>query len=416
MIFYKQNFLKNELSKLEKDGLLSTEQKERIFAHYQIPLAETKASSSLLTALAAVLFSLSLITLIGYNWEQIPAFIRTALLLLVLFGTQIALYLVKDKSALWSEFLGILSNFVLLANLALLSQIYHLGDDTASSFLSVAFVSLLMAFVLKSGAVFWQAYIFAAIAFYINADNEIFTHSFVLFILCGFILQAQNGSKALAFVNFFALFAYLYFAPWFFNAYYDPFSKLFVYLAFPFSLLFLAFNAQSYKPYALFICAWVLVILLNLYALPKPITPMLTNENFSLTAFLILLAFLAPALLNLAFKRYFLGVLGVLFWLESYGFLSFSLYQFFRYDYESTVYTTFAQIFYSFLTLIFGVYLIKEKHIVLGILALCALVIVRYIHLLGDYIGASIIFAIFGLVLLIIARKKQKAQGMQNEA
>ena len=64
--------------------------------------------------------------------------------------------------------------------------------------------------------------------------------------------------------------------------------------------------------------------------------------------------------------------------------------------------------------LIFGVYLIKEKCVVLGILTICALVVVRYIHLLGDYIGASIIFAIFGCILLIIARKKQK--GVQNEA
>ena len=408
MIFYKQNFLKNELNKLEKDGLLSAEQKERIFAHYQISPAETKANSTLFVVFAAILFSFSLITLIGYNWEQIPAAVRTALLLSVLLCAQITLYLCKDKSQIWSEFLGILSNFILLANLALLSQIYHLGNDTAGAFLGVAFVSLLVAFALKSGFVFWQAYIFAAIAFWINADDEIFTHSFALFVLCGFILQAQNGSKALAFMNFFALFAYLYFAPWFFNALYAPFSRLFVHLALPFSLLFLAFNAQSYKTYALFTCALTFIIFLNLYASPAIIAPMTFNRDFSLIAFLVMLAFLAPALLNLAFKRYFLGVLGVLFWLETYGFLSFALYQFVKYDYESTLYNTFAQIFYSFLTLIFGVYLIKEKCAVLGILTLCALIVVRYIHLLGDYIGASIIFAIFGVVLLIIARKKQK--------
>ena len=99
----------------------------------------------MLVLLAAILFSLSLIALVGYNWEQIPAFIRTTLLLSTLLCTQIALYLCKDKSRIWSEFVGILSNFVLLANLALLSQIYHLGDDTASAFLGVAFVSLLVA-------------------------------------------------------------------------------------------------------------------------------------------------------------------------------------------------------------------------------------------------------------------------------
>lgn|GEM_PF-3212414 len=416
MIFYKQNFLKSELNKLEKDGLLNAEQKERIFAYYQISPTQTKANSPLLVVLAAVLFSLSLITLVGYNWEQIPAFIRTTLLLSTLLCAQIALYLCKDKSRIWSEFVGILSNFVLLANVALLSQIYHLGDDTANAFLGVAFVSLLVAFALKSGFVFWQAYIFAIIAFCINADDEIFTHSFAIFVLCGFILQTQNGSKALAFVNFFALLAYLYFdfAPWLFNAVYAPFSRLFPCFAFPFSLLFLAFNAQSYKPYALFTCALMLIVLLNLYASPDFIAPTLIGMNFSFIEILVLFAFLVPALLNLAFKRYFLGILGVLFWLEIYGFLNFAPYRLFGYGYESTLYHIFAQIFYSFLTLIFGVYLIKEKFVLLGILTLCALVVARYIHLLGDYIGASIIFAIFGCILLIIARKKQK--GVQNEA
>ena len=403
MIFYKQNLLKNELSKLEKDGLLSAEQKERIFAHYQISPTETKASSPLLVVFAAVLFSLSLITLVGYNWEQIPAFIRTTLLLCVLLTCQITLYLLKDTNRIWTEFLGILSNFILLTNLALLSQIYHLGNDTAGAFLGVAFVSLLVAFALKSGFVFWQAYIFSAIAFGINADDEIFTHSFGLFVLCGFVLQALNGSKFLSFVNFFALLFYLYFAPWGFNALYSPFSTLFCHLAFALSLLFLAFNAQSYKAYALFTCALVLIVLLNLYALPD----IIFDRDFSFTAFLSMFVFLVPALLNLAFKRYFLGVLGVLFWLEICSFLSFA---FLKIGTSDEFYSIFAQIFYSFLTLIFGIYLIKEKRVVLGITTLCALVIIRYINLLGDYIGASIIFAVFGAILLIVARKKGGAK------
>lgn len=409
MIFYKQNFLKDELSKLQNAGLLSKDQKEKIFAYYNFA---PKWDSSLLIVFAAVLFSLSLLTLIGYNWEQIPAFIRTALLLITLLCAQIALYIVKDKSRVWTEFLGILNNFILLANLALLSQIYHLGNDTAMAFLSVAFVSLFVSLVLKSGFVFWQAYLFAIIAFYINASDEIFTYSFIVFVLCGFILQIQNASKALSFVNFFALLFYLYFAPWLFDGLYNPFSINFCLLAMPFSLLFLAFNA--YKPYALFSCAFVFIVFINVYANDHRLFIFTTNVDLHLKVILIWLVFLIPALLNLAFKHYFLGILGVLFWLEAYGFLNLI---FFQVDIlrDDELYNIFAQIFYSFLTLIFGAYLIKGGHIVLGILTLCALVIVRYVNLLGDYIGASVIFAIFGCILLIIARKKRKKE-VQNEA
>ena len=139
MIPYKQKFLKDEIENLTKDGFLSEVQKEKIFAHYGFD--KQKATSSLLFVLSAVLFALSLLTLIGYNWEQIPAFIRTALLLAILLATQIALYFSQNKGKIYCESLGIFSNFVLLANLALLSQIYHLGDDSASALLGVAFVT-----------------------------------------------------------------------------------------------------------------------------------------------------------------------------------------------------------------------------------------------------------------------------------
>lgn len=352
--------------------------------------------------LSAVLFALSLLTLISYNWEQIPIFIRTALLLGTLLATQIALYFAQNKGKIYVVSLGIFSNFVLLANLALLSQIYHLGDDSASAFLGVAFVSLLMSFALKSGVIFYQSYIFASIAFFINATDDIFTHLFGVFIVFGFALQIFNGSKILAFFNFFALLFYLNFGIFGFNL---PLKMVFVF-AMPFSLLFLALNADDYKTYALFTCACVLLYFINAFAYKD--VRVLEILHYSLIEYLIIIAFLIPALANLVQKCFVLGILGVLFWIESHRIFALLFYDTYM-NFATDSYILFAQVFYSLLTLIFGIYLIKNDYKILGILTIFAPIIIRYINLLGDYIGASIIFAIFGAVVLFIARKRQKS-------
>lgn len=409
MIFYKQNFLKNEILNLEKRELISPAQKDEIFAHYGFE--SQKNSSPLLFILAFVLFSLSIITLIGYNWEEIPALIRTALLLTALLAVQIALYLAQGKRRIYSESIAVLANFVLLGNIALLSQIYHLGDNSAMALLSVAFVSLFMAFVLKSGVIFWQAYIFSAIAFFDNVSGEVFTHLFGVFIALGFILHAINSSKFLACFNFFALLLYVYFAPWgfsFFGGVIFENITIFGTMAFSISLLFLAINAKSYKIYALFVCAFVLLIRSATWYYDLHFVGLIEilSHNFSLYFSLLRLlwwlAFLVPAVLAFRFRRYFYAMLGVLFWCEQFGVFNylFSLAHF------SEIYWFFAVAFYSVLMLVFSVYLIKMGHKILGVLSLAALIVVRYFDLLGDYIGASIIFAVFGLILLFMARKR----------
>ena len=410
MIFYKQRFLKSEISSLEKRGFISPAQKDEIFAHYGF--SHQKSSSSLLFILAFVLFSLSIITLIGYNWEQIPAFIRTALLLGTLLCTQIALYLAQGKRRIYSESIAVLANSVLLGNIALLSQIYHLGDNSAMALLSVAFVSLLMAFVLRSGIVFWQAYIFSLLAFFLNITNGIFTHSFGVFIALGFILQTINGSKFLAFFNFFALLLHIYYAPFGLTWFSGDIRNIieFSVVAFYLSLLFLVINAKSYKIYALFICALVLLLRTSSLYYDLYFNSLMEvliynfSLHFSLPHLLWWLVFLVPVLLAFIFKRYFWAVLGVLFWCEQFGAFNylFSLAHF------REIYWLFIAVFYSVMVLVFSAYLIKMGHKILGILLLIALIAVRYFDLIGDYIGASIVFAIFGLVLLFMARKRLK--------
>lgn len=401
MIFYKQNFLKKELSSLYEKGLLNEEQKDKIFVHYNF----TQKSNSLLFAvLAGFLFSLSLITFAGFNWERIPAILRTTSLLSLLLLCQIALYYFKDKNQALKEVLGVVSNFILLANLALLSQIYHLGDDTALAILSTAFVSMLFALILQSYFVFIQAYFFAILAFGVNLNNEITMTSFIIFIILGFIVQMIKESKILAFVNFFSLCAYL---SCIIGANFE--FETFFYTIAPFlSFFFLACNARSYQIYALLMC--VVVFLTTSFLSAKIFffydIDKITMNRFSFIAFLAV--FFVPTLLSLLNKRYFLAFLSFCFYFVSCGFLARIIF----FVFDGVSYPLVERIYYSFLSLILSIYLIKNNYKILGILTLFALVIIRYVELLGDYIGASILFALFGFILLLMALKKRS----KNEA
>lgn len=400
VIFFKQNFLKKELSKLYEKGLLSKEQKEKIFTHYHF----TQSSNSLLFAiLAAILFSLSLITLMGFNWEKIPAILRTVLLLSLLLASQITLFCCKDKSKVLAEILGVVSNFILLANLALLSQIYHLGDDTPLMLLSVAFVSLLSAFVLRSYFVFMQAYFLAVLAFGVNLDSDIFTYPFGIFIALGFILQTINAYKLLAFANFTFLCLY-------FSSLCGKLQFTMLFTAPLLSFFLLALNAKSYRFYALLVCAAVFLSYASFGDFMQPYYIVSSIFSFLIQkVFLFIFCFLSLFLFLLK-KRLFLAFLALAFYFESFGFLT-EILHFFTAEIKEVNFKIIIQIYYSFLSLILSVYFIKNNEKILGILTLFVLVIIRYVELLGDYIGASILFALFGLILLFVAQK-----GVENES
>ena len=161
----KKLFLKAEISKLADKGLISKNQEQEILKTYQLD----EDGFSYLTIFGFIFIGFSCLALIAYNWEEIPNAFKTLLLLMALFGTQFCIFYYKTLKIGF----GILSGFVLLANLALLSQIYHLGDDTALAFLSVGCALLVLSFALKSSAIFLQSYLFASVYYFMNLPNAI---------------------------------------------------------------------------------------------------------------------------------------------------------------------------------------------------------------------------------------------------
>ena len=378
MFFNKKSFLKSEITRLANEGLISKAQEKEILNFYSL---DKGSDFPFLVVFAFIFIGLSLLTLVAYNWEQIPNIVKTLLLLATLFATHLGIF--YSNNPLFKQSFGILSGFVLLANIALLSQIYHLGEDTTSAFLSVGCVVLALAFALKSSTIFLVGYLFTSVWYVLNLVEYYHSMSlFICIIALGIIVQSGilfplslNAKKILALPNFIFLGLYLC----------EIREESLNLSAFAWlSLIILGFHFKSYKIYAYF--ALALILIASSY---YPLEDLFLIPSFSL---LILLGVLGVA--NLYFKDYPLGILIIGFALV---------------DYCSHLYsidTTILAGLYSFLTLLLGVHLIKNSHIISGLCVLCLLALVRYLDLLGDYIGASLIFLCFGLGLLLFARRK----------
>lgn len=376
MIFNEKQFLKSEIIRLADEGLIDKSQEQAILEAYNLK-ESTKFSPLFIFSLIFV--GLSFILLISHNWKEIPDTLKTALLLAALFSTHYGIFYFKTPIA--KQSFGILSGFVLLGNLALLSQIYHLGDDTALTFLSVGIVILVLAFTLKSLAVFLQGYLFASIG-YLWDYQFIFetlkidsSNAFILLILLGFIAQtgiffklSLNGSRLLALINLILL-----------ELYTAQFLGLFAAVWIP--LMFLGFHCKSYQFYSYLFLAFILAF---------PIIQPATDYRIAIICAQISLALLSVA--NLYFKHYFLGII-IIGALLPYVFFNYIAFTFFA---DS----------HLILLLLLGIHCIKENYKILGIFILLIGILNIYILLIGDYVGTSVIFLLFGLGLLYYSRRK----------
>ncbi|WP_290455686.1 DUF2157 domain-containing protein, partial [Helicobacter rodentium] len=302
MFFNKKSFLKSEITRLANEDLISKAQEKEILNFYSL---DKGSDFPFLVVVAFIFIGLSILTFVAYNWEQIPNIFKTLLLLATLFATHLGIF--YSKSPLFKQSFGILSGFALLANIALLSQIYHLGEDTALAFLSVGCVVLALAFALKSSAIFLVGYLFTSVWYVLNLVEYYHSMSlFICIITLGIIVQSGilfplslNAKKILALPNFIFLGLYLC------EIQEESLNlSAFAWL----SLIILGFHFKSYNIYAYF--ALALILIASSY---YPLEDLFLTPSFSL---LVLLVVLGVA--NLYFKHYPLGILIVGFALVDY--------------------------------------------------------------------------------------------------
>ncbi|MEO1210456.1 MAG: DUF2157 domain-containing protein [Cyanobacteria bacterium J06638_20] len=154
--------LRHEAQQWQVDGVISPEQFQQLQERYEFDHLDSSARDrfvAILIGVGSVLLGLGIITFVAANWQAIPRNLKLVLLLSVFLGVNISGYwfwqepLQADNRQRWQHRLGtgllLLGALTIGANLALGSQLFHIGGDAYELYWVWGLGVLLMAFGLR---------------------------------------------------------------------------------------------------------------------------------------------------------------------------------------------------------------------------------------------------------------------------
>lgn len=422
MIFHK-NFLADELAKWREDGLISDEAARKIAARYDIDLSGANERRSFILKLVAYLFlALSLFTLVGANWEELPRAVRLIIVLGILAAVNFSGVLAqkngKETQATTLFFLG---NFCYGAAIVLVAQIYHLGEHMPNGVLLWAVGALALGLATRKSIITLQALILGLIWFLMEFEFSGVSHGFLLFIVASAAVLWRDDSRLLTGALFASVFTYIVsFVLYerYFLADLRVEDALYGVHFFALSYCLLAvcasflleragkFELAFYLKNIGIVCgAGILCFDMSLYEdlhFSRPWSYGAQNYEYVLncvtflkSVFGALFAAFCAASLGLAFyfKKYAAAIVGALlvalpFILDAFA------------GYEEGV--------FSLIGVCVAVALIKQNNMKFGIALIFWVAFVRYVDLVGDYVSASALFLVFALVVLGVSRISKK--------
>lgn len=164
-----------EAGQWQAEGLINSAQYQQLASRYQFDALETTARNRfvmILIGFGSVLLGLGVITFVAANWQEWSRELRVILLLSLFVGVNIGgFYLWRQRGDRWQRRLGqgllLLGALTLGANMALMSQMFHIGGDTHTLYLawsigvltmaySLRLTSLALAAILLMGLGYWQ--------------------------------------------------------------------------------------------------------------------------------------------------------------------------------------------------------------------------------------------------------------------
>lgn len=419
MFLLNKNFLANELVKWRNEGLLDRVSSEKIAARYDIDLQNVSDKKSFILKLIAYLFlALSLITLVGANWEEMPRAVRLLIIISILaFVNLSALFMLKNGRESMAISLFFLGNFCYGIAIALIAQIYHLGEHMPNGVLLWAVGAFILSIATKKSILITQSLAIALLWFLMDIELRV-SHEFLIFMAISFYMLLKDESKALTVMLFISIFVYIIcnmanLSSFEFSQFmwYITINQI-VLIGLSYSLfgISLSLVAQKFNKIKIAVALrWIslitgIVILLFAMSFINHRNYDYMDLNNSLAFYgriygVLHIVFATFSLIILAqFKRYYVAIIA-LFLL----FLPFGIGYFFEYS----------NVIYSILSVIAGAVLIKQDYFKLGLSTIFIVANVRYFDLIGDYIGASLLFLLFAVIVLVVSRNKK---AIKNES
>ena len=405
-----------------EEGLIEQAQAERICGRYGIDYQhpdEHAFGYGVLVVLGFLFIGLSLLTLIGANWDDIPRWLRTSGLVLLVLAANLRgwfSYRAEARSAAIGWFF--LGSLFYGSAIMLIAQIYHIGEHYPDGILWWALGVLPVALLLESRLLTVLMLVLAYIWLFVETSLGFFPLWFPLFLVAASLHLYRHGHSNLIFIAVIVGGALLaeYTLSWFMSE--SPGFRVGqenILLAGGLFVFFLGVakwllnrSSPNVADYGALLQVWVLrffMVYLVFFSFEYSWDALLEAEWRLLLPTVAIVLLLSASGLVLAVRSgsggwlvtftamALLGLLGAALWVrdEQYG--------------------VWFQVAGNLLLIGLGVYLIIRGiqarisyyfHVGVGLILLTGLL--RYMDLVGDYIGASILFAVFAAILLAAAR------------
>ena len=383
------NFLKNEMQKWQDNKIIDSENIAKLQDFYKFENLQTPKFS--IVIFGYLFFGLALITLIGANWEEIPKTIRLILVLgimiLVQFYALISYKKGENKKAISLFFLG---NLCFGASIALISQIYHLGGNTTDLFFWWSFGTFLVAACFCEKYLTLQTLCLATIYLFLNQNHiSIFYLAIIFFTTFVSIKEKSQFLFILAILGFYC---------WIFQSFIDENMK-FVVFAVPAVILFYMNSLKNinfiFAPKLYELSILLSVIFLIILHIPE-LYGFVAKYPMPLFVNLFIIATILPIFyIGIKEQNYLKIALLVVFCVVILSFNKEDVVAF--------------KILISTISVIYAIRLILKKWIKLGFILLLAVATIRYFDLVHDYIGTSLLFMFFGILMIVVSKR------MKNE-
>jgi uncharacterized membrane protein len=414
------HLLKSEISLEAKiwadEEIITPQQAEKICAKYgaHFPPKNNNLSTHILTILGYLFLGLACITLLGQNWEEIPRALRMFSLIGITAGINFcAWYKYKqnqDSSAVGLFFLG---SILYGASIMLIAQIYHIGEHYPDGILWWALGVVPIGVLLKSKAITYLAFGLSTIWLFTEMSLDHFP-ALLPFFLCFYfffcikikqdnILFLATICKSIFWLQL--LLSYSFKAKEAYSVVPENFHILFSLFIGLFALgkYWESSHSHKIKDYGTLLYLWSIrfgIISLLVLSFKDPWSDLLRKDcDFHLVTWAFTLPILAFAFyVSKIYQQHSIAIFAAL-WLLCCPIL--------LYASDSKDLSVLLQIIDNFTLIGIGIWMIHNgiqnyisTSFYTGLVLILVTAFLRYIDLIGDYLGATLLFIVFALLLL----------------
>ena len=446
--------LATEMSTWVDRELISVDQARAICRLYGVDYDEIRSRSTayrVLVVLGFVFIGLALITVIGANWDAIPRAVRMGGLLALTAGTHaFALrHHLADRTSLATG-LFVLGNLFYGASIILIAQIYHLGEHMPDGVFWWALGSLPFAVLLCSPWLTLLSGLLSLLWLYLEYRTGLLNATFLSFVFPAFLavelyVLARARASALLFLTFVASLI-LWFQTvlatmwmegrgrdlgWFDG--HRSWSEEHVFVG---AALFLVAHAAGHwlhardgakaRDYGALLSIWTLrfaLIGMLVMSFELPWEKLITAEWNHQASMWIVVAALAAAALRLGSKTGTLRPLLLLAALAGGTMVAVVVTGAHADRANLEVHAAVFQVLDNVALVAAGTWLIvrgtatgASHYFFLGVATILLTAFMRYVDLIGDYLGGAVLFLAFAALLLGAARYWKRRQGREVRA